>query len=335
MMKIKLNILPLFFIMIMLQGIKAQQVNVSAELEKDTILIGDQISFTLNFTGPGDALVDWPFFQDTITENIELIQRSKIDSVVDEESNTLNLHQNLIITSFDSGYYKIPAVDFFYMLPGNTSQYHAFTQAEYLLVNTVQVDTTAAIKPIKGPMHAPYTFREFLPWFFGIICVIILILIIIWYRLWRKKEKKFTWVKPKPKLPPHVVALNDLEKLRRKKLWQAEKYKEFYTELTDILRIYLDGRFGINAMEMTSVEIIERILGLQLDNRMLGKVSEVIYTADMVKFAKEKPLPTENDKAQKTTEEFVKDTIPRMNNNGGENNLNDNNSNSGIGNTKT
>ncbi len=315
-MKIKIYILSVLIITFGIPGIRAQQVNVSARLQKDTILIGDQISYKLSFTGPIDAVVDWPFFQDTLTDKVEITERSKIDSIIYTDRDLLNLEQNITVTSFDSGFYQIPPVDFVYMMPDDTTDYHVITQPAYLAVNTVEVDTTAAIKPIKGPMDAPYTFREFLPWFFVIIGGLLIVFVLLWFRFWRKKEKKFTWIKPKPKLPPHVVAVNELVKLRHKKLWQAEKYKEYYTELTNIMRTYLDGRFYINAMEMTSFEIIEKVREAKLDKNLLDKLSEVLSSADMVKFAKEKPLPTENDKAQKYAEEFVKQTIPKYDNDG-------------------
>lgn len=289
---------------------QAQEVKGDASLEQDTILIGDQIGFNLSFTGSKDIRVSWPVFQDTIISEIEIVEKSKIDSIVKDEDQ-LQLNQHITLTSFDSGYYQIPPVKFAYRLPGDTTEYYFITKENHLLVNTIQVDTTQAIKPIKGPISAPYTFRELLPWLIGLAGLIIIAVILLYFFIWKKKDKTIPFMRPKPPLPPHIIALNELEKLKQKKLWQQGRIKEYHTELTDIVRIYIEGRFGINAMEMISSEILESLSRTELNKELLEKLNQMFFLADMVKFAKEKPLPGDNDQSFKNAEIFVQETIKR------------------------
>jgi hypothetical protein len=200
---------------------------------------------------------------------------------------------------------------------GYTTVNYYTTDPTGLIVSTIPVDTTLAIKPINGPVSAPYTFREILPWLLTGIGLIIIILVLIYFIKYRKKEQKLPWVKPKPKLPAHIQALNDLEKLRLKRLWQSGKVKEYYTELTGILRIYIENRFGINAMELVSSEIIDSLKKINLDSSLINSLNLVLKDADMVKFAKANPLPSYNDKNHKVAEDFVKTTIPSVMNNEG------------------
>ena len=97
-----------------------------------------------------------------------------------------------------------------------------------------------------------------------------------------------------PKLPPHQVALTEMERIKGEKSWQRDDVKQYYTELTDALRVYMEERFGFNAMEMTSDEIIAQLNELP-DKEWIGELRELFQMSDLVKFAKYKPLINEND----------------------------------------
>ena len=287
----------------------AQQTRISAKLEKDSILIGDQITFDLLFTGPAKAQVNWPFFQDTLTSEIEIINSSGLDSA--RKNNLLELSQQYTITSFDSGTHSIGPFRIAFSMPDDTTSYIGISDIQDLHVLTVPVDTTKAIKPIKGPMDAPLTFAEILPWLLTGIGLLIIAAAIWYYTYARKRAKPLIPVRQKPKLPPHIQALNDLEQLKQKKLWQEGKLKEYYTELTDIIRIYIEERFDIMAMEMTSFEIMEHLQALHPNGESLEKIASTFSLADMVKFAKEKPLPSDNDTSWLNAKYFVENSFRR------------------------
>ena len=260
---------------------------------------------------PLDYRVIWPFYQDTLTRHIEIIGQSSVDTLINENENLVNMMQTITITAFDSGYYYIPPLKFQYQPIDDTGFTEVASMPMYLRVHTLEVDTTQAIKAIKPPLGAPLSFKEILPWLLIALAAAALIFIIIYIiRKYRKKEPIFKF-KTKPVLPPHVIAINELEELKLKKLWQAGKTKGFYTELTDIVRLYIEGRFGVKAQEMTTDEIMEGIKNTDIARETIDKLGRTLILADLVKFAKEKPLPLENDNSMSYSLDFVYETRPR------------------------
>ena len=112
--------------------------------------------------------------------------------------------------------------------------------------------------------------------------------------------------------PPHEAALAALSKLKEKKLWERGMEKEYFTELTEILRIYLDKRFGINAMEMTSRQIMQTLGANREVSDKRQMVRQILDMADFVKFAKVRPLPADNVAAFDNAVKFVEATAPRI-----------------------
>ena len=114
-------------------------------------------------------------------------------------------------------------------------------------------------------------------------------------------------VKIEPQLPPHQLAMQEIERIKSEKVWQKGLSKEYYTELTDVLRVYIKGRFGFNAQEMTSTEIIDKLLEIN-DKDAIRDLMELFRTADLVKFAKHTPLMNENDANLVNAIDFINDT---------------------------
>jgi hypothetical protein len=170
------------------------------------------------------------------------------------------------------------------------------------------VDTTKVIKPIKGPLSVPLTFREILPWLLLAILAILIITGVLYYLKKRKKSEPVFQIRTKIQLSPYDIALSELEKLRLKKLWQTGRTKEYHSELTDILRKYLEDRFNIMALEMTSQEIMDSVrIQKEIHNESIVKLNFILSMADLVKFAKMQPLPAENDMSMENAVAFVRD----------------------------
>jgi hypothetical protein len=290
--------------------VRAQDIVARAFLDTTDILIGDQINLNLEFDMPLDYRVLWPFSQDTLTRNVEIITQTPVDTLINSRENTVSLVQKITITSFDSGYYQLPAIHFRYQPIDDTGFHELSTMPVYLRVHHMEIDTTQSIMAIKPPLKAPLTFGEVLPWLlmtFGIIALALLIVYIVKKR--RKKEPIFT-IRPRPVLPPHVAAMQELESLRQKKLWQSGRVKDYYTQLTGIVRIYIEKRFGVPAVEMTSNEIIEGLKRNGTHHEAIEGLSQTLTLADLVKFAKAMPLPSENDTSMDQCISFVKTTMP-------------------------
>jgi hypothetical protein len=181
-------------------------------------------------------------------------------------------------------------------------------------VTSYPIDTTSfEIKDIKANVKEPFTIKEIMP---IIIWVLIAIgLIILSYfsiKLWKKYRKtnlKEIFIKPKPILPAHEIALNALEQLRLKRLIENNRIKEYYSEISEILRIYLDDRFSIIAIEMTTQEILSQIRDCEFINKeSFSLLKEVLEYSDLVKFAKYTPTSHLSEKCMQDAIEFVNNT---------------------------
>lgn len=290
-------------------NVSAQVVRVKAHLDSTVISLGDQINCKLQINTPKGYLVFWPQLNDTVISGVEIIKRSKLDTISTEDGKRLEYNQLLTITSFDSGYYALPPFVFTYKIPGDTTLYSIETEAILLSVHTIAVDTTQPIKPIKGPISAPYTLKEALPYIIAGVLLAGLIFLFFYIRKRRKLAKPIIPIPVAPAIPDFEIALRELERLRQEKLWQRGLLKDYHTKLTDIVRQYIFDHFGIAAQEMTSDEIIEKLNRLSISRLAMNKLRDILLLADLVKFAKEQPLPAEHDISMNNAIEFVKTTI--------------------------
>jgi len=279
-----------------------------ATIDKDSILIGDKLTIRLEVQTTKNTRINWPSFSEELTKGIELLSFQPIDTLLGE-GDAISYIQNLSIISFDTGFYEIPAFNFSCVNQIDTSFYKSISNPLFLRVTTMEVDTTQAFKPIKGPIEQSYTFAEAIPMMGGFLLLLIAAFA-VYYFFFRKKDDPLFTAKAKPRIPPHISALNNLETLKTKKLWQGGKFKEFYTELTDIFRVYIDERFDVDALEMTSDEIRESLESIkEIDKKLQQKISETLATSDLVKFAKMNPIPEENENNILVMESFVKETM--------------------------
>ncbi|MCX6270111.1 MAG: hypothetical protein NTU44_02630 [Bacteroidetes bacterium] len=285
------------------------QVTARASIDTSTILIGQQVNLKLNVNLPKNQSVIWPYFSDSLATGVEIVQSSKIDTVLSTDQKSFSLTQRLRITSFDTGFHKIPVIPFYTKGVGDSLQLLAATSELFLTVNTIPVDTTKVFKDIKGVMSPPLSFWEVFRWvLLGL--VVAGIAFGIWYYLKKRRQNQPVFVLPsKPPVPPYIIALEELEKLRQSKLWQTGKVKEYHTQLTDILRVYLEKKYQILAMEMTTWEIMESMRSYQVNPEAKRLLQEVLELADLVKFAKEQPLPVQHDHNLKLAVDFVNLTI--------------------------
>ncbi len=288
----------------------AQQVTARTRLDTSNILIGQQVALTLEVSAPRNLKLSWPVFTDSLASMVEIVESGKLDTLDSKDANMLHLSQQLKITSFDTGTHQIPPIPIYELGKEDSSHLLAATSALFLRVNTVAVDTTKAIKDIKGIMSIPMSFWEKYFWYL-ISAAALLLLALVWFivRKITKKEPVFARM-VKPVLPAHLKAMEELEKLRNAKVWQSGRIKEYHTRLTDILREYLGGRFYFTAMEMTTDEILQTLEKEGVSYQALTMLQEILQLADLVKFAKEMPLPTEHDLSLNRAVEFVNLTRP-------------------------
>ncbi len=290
---------------------EAQEIQAVSSVDKTSMLIGDELKLSLKVTAPSSAKIIWPVFQDTITQNIEILSKARIDTVFSQNKKQITISQLFSVTSFDSNAVTIPPIRFIYGKINDSTPLYAETKPILIEIKLPAIDTTKAIKDIKEPLSVPLTFKEIAPWIGAAIVLATAIYFgIFYYRRRKKSEPLFKSVKPK--IPAHEIALKALENLRQKKLWQNNRVKEFYTELTDIIRNYIEDRFNIRALEMTTDEIIESFKQSDISNDSKQKLKQMLELADMVKFAKEQPLPAENEQSFNHALDYIKSTIVEL-----------------------
>jgi hypothetical protein len=306
--KIKWLLAVLLFSGIFFQ-VNGQRVKVTATLDSLRILIGDQINLKLEVEKPAAMKVDFPQIADSLAGKIEILKRSPVDTVK-MKGDIQKLVSNLLITCFDSGQYRIPPFKFNIQEPGKNDS--LFTNWLVLNVMTFKIDTTKGPTDIKPPFDAPLTLKEVTPYILGIILIGALLFLIL-YSIKRKKKNQPLFMKPaKPKEPAHLVALRELDRIREEKIWQKEKIKEYYSEVTEVLRVYIEDRFGIPAMEQTSGEILT---SFGENRNLVGDKTKqylvkILPLADLVKFAKYFPLPDDHSIVLSNAYLFVNETKP-------------------------
>jgi hypothetical protein len=290
--------------------VMSQKVEVSAKIDTNAIRIGDQVTLRLvaKYRGDqGELDIKWPKFKDTITGHIEIVEQGKVEKSIPDKSDPLSFvqQQTYIITSFDSGYQVIPP--FRFIINNDTANVKE-TEPLLLEVQTVAVDTTVAIKDIKGIMSEPFDWHELIPYVMWGLAILAVIAVIVYITIRLIKKKPVVPEKPKVIVPPHVTALQALEKLRSEKLWQEGKIKQYHSALSDILRAYIEERFRVNALEQTTDEILIALRNVVVDEESKAKLKQVLRLADLVKFAKEQPLPNENELSMANAFDFVNGT---------------------------
>jgi len=279
-------------------------------LETDHITIGQQVNLVLEVRTAANGQVGWMTFPDTL-KTIEIVDAGKIDTIKQRDS--ILYRQKLLITSFDAGKATIPALAF--TITGTGPADTILSKPAVLNVSTVAVDTTQPFKPIKDIelVEASSGYTQFVDnlknnWklYTGILLLAGLIISAIIYFLKNKKTKA-----PENKLPPekpHEKAQRLLNELVAAKLWEQGRIKEYYSALSDIIRNYLEERYGVAAMEQTTDEL----LVLAKNNREVKKVRQelkkILRTADLAKFAKANPLPEEHISCMDAAYEVIKRT---------------------------
>lgn len=290
---------------------KSQKPTVVATVNSNNIVIGEEliISFEINSDGKFDII--FPNYGDTLS-SFEIINISKIDTITQEK--IIKYKQSLSLINFDSGRYEIPSIKFVYKDKLDSSKLADFrtisTNSIPVFVNSVQVDTTQTFKDIKPLIDVPFSIWEIIEYIYFTIGLILLA-IILWY-LYKKYYKNRVKVEENipydPKISADVLALEALKKLKEEKLWQNNEFKLYYTKLTDILRIYILRVFEVNALDMTSSEILDSLKGRNLSELGHSNLKFIFTNSDLVKFAKEKPIQSINESAIDYSFDFIEKT---------------------------
>ena len=289
-----------------------QKINISAALDSTKIRIGEQVKLDLyvSYSAKQNNLkIQWPNIADTITDKIEVISVSVIDTTSPDKSNPdiIQQHQQITISAYDSGYFAIPGFKFFI---NNDSANAFYSQSLFLEVHTVPTDSSITkTKDIKPPFAEAFNWKwysKYFYWGFSLLVIIILIVLITIY--FTKKNKIVVLKSEKPKIPAHIIALQSLEKIKNEQIWKEEKTKEYYSSISDTIRLYIEERFKVNALESTTAEIMKAFRSQVVDKESKDKLQQLLMLSDLVKFAKQFPIISEHTFTLQNAFDFVNET---------------------------
>ena len=280
------------------------QVSVKVSMDSTILLIGQQTLFHLNVSGPSNLKYQLPSFAgDTLIKGLEIVKKGAIDTFRINKDQ-IEFKTDLLVTSFDSGLYYIPPIK---VVAGADT-----FESDYLglKVNTYPVDTTKLqLFDIKGIQKPPFVVSDYYLTAFLFVLFYSILLFIIWFILRKKYRNKEQLQKTlEEQLPPHVVAIIELDKLRQQKIWKLGKNKAYYTALTEIVRKYISRRFQINALEMTSAEILELFKRDKTTQSVYQNLKQILQLSDLVKFAKVESTESENELSMMNSYLFVNQT---------------------------
>ena len=278
----------------------SQEVRLTAKTSTDTFPLGSWIDVQVE--GKSNVSVD----------SIAPIVKDSIGSfeIVTVERKGAEFQWLLRLTTIDSGKVFLPPVEFGYKVKGDTNTHKAFTNSLLLTISGVAINPQGEIKDIKPPMSAPWLFEDFLPYLIALI--VLTVLAGGYYYYWRKmKQKKDILADVKVIIPLHREALTALRVLEEKKLWQQGLVKEYYSEVTEIIRRFFERRWNIIALEMTTDEILAQIKHVPEALIVWKEMDSFFLTADLVKFAKYQPTPVEHEQEMHSAYEIVRSMVPK------------------------
>lgn len=265
------------------------------------IRIGEQATLIVEFPAGMRSQPTLLLPADSSLKGLEFIKGMRMDTIPQQKNQPAKFRVSLLLTAFDSGFFPVPPIQF--IAAGDTF----YSEAALLSVQTIPVDTAqATIRPEKGIAEIPFDWREYIrP---ALLMLAILIALTAGFFLWKKLRpaKEILPEAPAPQEPPHRIALRALEELNSMQLWENGSYKEYHIRLSDIVRTYIENRFGFGALEQTTEEIMVGLRSLPAAQTV--GLKEALTLADFVKFAKAVPIAYENRRSMEQAVAFIQIT---------------------------
>ena len=276
------------------------QASVEAKINPIEMMIGEQATVTLTVQADENAKVEWPVFQprQVLVPGVEVLATHTANT------NSTGPTMTLTLTSFDGNLYHLPP----FKVKVNGKEVQSADLA--LKVVEVEVDTTQMNK-FFGPKDVqdnPFQWSDWsMPFWLSVLMLVLIALGYYLYLRLRDNKPVIAHIKIVRRLLPHQKAMKEIEQIKADKMVSSENQKEYYTKLTDTLRKYIEERYGFSAMEMTSSEIIDRLMSTG-DQQSLDELRQLFTTADLVKFAKYSTMINENDANLVSAIDFINQT---------------------------
>ncbi|MDO4757786.1 MAG: hypothetical protein Q4A18_00810 [Rikenellaceae bacterium] len=285
---------------------------VTARVEPDSIFIGDRFDYVIEIEKDQVQTTLFPDFTPPENGAVELIEVLPVDTL-ERDGRRMKIARRYRLAAFEEGLLNMGAAGVLYADKNIVDTLYA-RDSVYLKVATFEIDSTSqSIYDLKPQMTLQFKFAEIRGYLLWSLLILVLLGVGI-YLLHRYLEERGRHLKDifkkAPPEPPHVVAIKALEALHHQKLWQNNKHKLYYSLLTDILRTYIAGRWGVGAMEMTSDEILTAMRSIELPDKARMDLTSILMDGDLVKFAKFTPEAEQNESDYTKAYYFVEETKP-------------------------
>lgn len=305
------RLLLLLLALPLMQSLWADTPIVRARVEPDSIFIGDRFDYVIEIDKDLVQTTHFPTFS-AKDGMVELVEELPVDTLK-RDGRRLRIAKRYRLAAFQEGLINMGAAGVVYADKNIVDTLYA-ADSVYLKVATFQIDSTSqSIFDLKPQQNLPFKVAEiksYLLWGLLALVVLVALLVALDRYLKARGRRLGDLFKPAPPQPPHVIAIAALEALHHQKLWQNNKHKLYYSLLTEILRTYIDGRWGVSAMEMTSDEIIAAMRSVELPDKARMDLTAILRDADLVKFAKFAPEAEQNENDYQKAYYFVEETKP-------------------------
>lgn len=280
-------------------------ISVDSKVDKSRITIGDLVTYSVIVTRSPDVQVKMPELGSNLgafeirdyqvhepkTENGQVVERVEYT-----------------ISTFDVGEFEIPPLTFSYTIPDDSTRHQIKTKKIQIVVESLKPSEAGDIRDIKKPLSLPRDYRKWILW--GSIAFAFLILVVVSIYIWRRKKagKGLLPEKVEPPKPAHEIAFNELAALKSSDLLAEGRVKEYYIQISEIMRRYVEGRYFIVALELTTYELVENLRQAHVESENVALIQEFLELCDLVKFAKYTPNDEQNEAIYDKALEIVERT---------------------------
>lgn len=267
------------------QSFSEAPVTILSSVDKSTITIGDLITYTVIIEHSEAVNVILPSLGENLGE-FEIRDYTVYDP--SKEEDRILDRVDYIISTFETGEFEIPPIEVRYTIPPDTKEHIIKTESINITVESLKPSEEGDIRDIKPPWDIDYDWRPLL--FFGLVGLLVAVLGIgtIIYIRKRRKGETFLPRKREPERPPHEIAYEELKRLEESNLLDKGKIKIYYSEIADIIRRYTEKRFQIEAMELTTSQLLSALENIQ-EESLIELYRQLLELCDLVKFAKFTP----------------------------------------------
>jgi hypothetical protein len=293
------------FVLLFISNTFGQNISANAFTDTSDYLVGDYINLNIKVKYEKGINVQNPSIKE-ILNNLELIKSE--EPFLSKEDDKAVVLFKYIISKYDSGDVELPPIPVLFKSSSDTILQIAYTNPVSFTVHTLTVEPALEIKDVKEPIRIPLEW-----WIILIYAAAVLIAAAVVYYIYKKykekKEKKIGLI-PEPQIPSYITALNSLHELEEQQLWQRGLVKEYHSKITEIIRRYFEERFYLPALELTTNEALYKLKQRNDSSEIIDVTEQFLNNADLVKFAKYKPLPSVNEEMMKQAYLIVEKTIP-------------------------